>query len=235
MHFTTLPSILLDKSSLSPEISAIEPQSLMSLCSWWERTHAKTVPLPHICHEFTSPDKLLTSYMAPPMQYNFARLAADMLETAHSDGDMVEVEHAVHDTGRSIGLVGISLGVLFILFTIAFISCMKRKKTVLTDHVHPHHSVDTQVRITLGTGRHTREEDIPPAYSLVVRVKEEEDQDLPTYLQAVGGHHDTSGEVEGDIESAGEKEEKEEVSEYNQSSSYIHVNHGAADIHDDYK
>jgi len=229
MHFTTLPSILLDKSSLSPKISTIEPQSLMSLCSWWERTHAKTVPLPHICHEFTSPDKLLTSYMAPPMQYNFVRLAANMLETAHSDGDMVEVEHAVHGTGRRIGLVGISLGVLFILFTIAFISCMKRKKTVLTDHVYPHPSVDTQVIVTLGPGRATREEDIPPAYSLVVRVKEEEDQDLPTYVQAVGGHHDISGEVEGGIESAGDTEEKEEGSEYNRNSS---DNHGAADIRD---
>jgi len=216
MHFTTLPSILLDKSSLSPKISTIEPQSLMSLCSWWERTHAKTVPLPHICHEFTSPDKLLTSYMAPPMQYNFVRLAANMLETAHSDGDMVEVEHAVHGTGRRIGLVGISLGVLFILFTIAFISCMKRKKTVLTDHVYPHPSVDTQVIVTLGPGRATREEDIPPAYSLVVRVKEEEDQDLPTYLQAVGGG----------MESARDTEEKEECSEYNRNCS---DNHGAAD------
>jgi len=215
MHFTTLPSILLDKSSLSPKISTIEPQSLMSLCSWWERTHAKTVPLPHICHEFTSPDKLLTSYMAPPMQYNFVRLAANMLETAHSDGDMVEVEHAVHGTGRRIGLVGISLGVLFILFTIAFISCMKRKKTVLTDHVYPHPSIDTQVRVTLGTGRATIEDDIPPAYSFVVRVKEEEDQDLPTYLQAIGEGIDT--------------EEKEEGSEYNRNSS---DNHGAADIRD---
>jgi len=82
MHFTTFPSILPDKSALSPKISLIQPQSLMSLCSWWERTHAKADPLPHICHEFTSPDMLLTSYMAPPMQYNFARLAADMLETA---------------------------------------------------------------------------------------------------------------------------------------------------------
>jgi len=211
MHFTTLPSILLDKSSLSPEISAIEPHSLMSLCSWWERTHAKTVPLPHICHEFTSPDKLLTSYMAPPMQYNFARLAADMLETAHGAGDdMVEaVEHAVDGTGRSLGLVGISLGVLFILFTIAAISCMQRRKTVLTDLVYPHHSADRQVIITLGTGRGAREEDIPPDYSLVVRMKEEEeDQDLPTYIQAEGGHLNISGAVERIDESTGGKEEE---------------------------
>jgi len=219
MHFTTLPSILLDKSSLSPEISAIEPHSLMSLCSWWERTHAKTVPLPHICHEFTSPDKLLTSYMAPPMQYNFARLAADMLETAHGAGDdMVEaVEHAVDGTGRSLGLVGISLGVLFILFTIAAISCMQRRKIVLTDHVYPHHSTDTQVIITLGTGRGDREEDIPPDYSLVVRMKEEEDQDLPTYIQAVGEHLNISGAVEGVIQSTGGKEEEYDEDGNNQT------------------
>jgi len=209
MHITTLPSILPDKSHLTPEIPATQPESLMSLCSWWERTHAKADPLPHICHEFTSPDKLLTSYMAPPMQYNFARLAADMLETAHGAGDdMVEaVEHAVDGTGRSIGLVGISLGVLFILFTIASISCMQRRKTVLTHNVYPQSCVDTEVIITLGTGRGAREEDIPPDYSLVVRMKEEEDQDLPTYIQALDGHL-SSGAVEGVIQSTGGKEKE---------------------------
>merc|ERR1712129_237024 len=120
-----------------------------------------------------------------------------------------------HGTGRRIGLVGISLGVLFILFTIAFISCMKRKKTVLTDHMYPHPSIDTQVRVTLGTARATREEDIPPAYSLVVTVKEDEDQDLPTYLEAVGGGVERAGGNEG--------------SEHNRNSS---DNPGAIDLHD---
>jgi len=122
---------------------------------------------------------------------------------------MVEaVEHAVDGAGRSLGLVGISLGVLFILFTIAAISCMQRRKTVLTDLVYPHHNADTQVIITLGTGRVAREEDIPPDYSLVVRMKEEEDQDLPTYIQAEGGHLNISGAVERIDESTGGKEEE---------------------------
>jgi len=218
MPLTTLPSIFPDKSVLSHKISATQPKSLMTLCSWWERTHAKADPLPHICHEFTSPDKLLTSYMAPPRQYNFVELASDMLDTSNSagDNDMVEaVEHAVDTTGRSIGLVGISLGVLFILFIIAFISCIKRRKTVQTDHVYPHPSIDRQVIVTLGTSRGAREEDIPPDYSQVVTMKEEEDQDLPSYIQAVEGHH--SSAFEGIIDSKGEKEE---ISEYDKDDNH---------------
>jgi len=217
MPFTTLPSIFPDESVLSQKISATQPKSLMTLCSWWERTHAKADPLPHICHEFTSPDKLLTGYMAPPRQYNFVGIASDMLDTnSAGDKDMVEaVEHAVDTTGRSIGLVGISLGVLFILFIIAFISCIKRRKTVQTDHVYPHPSIDRQVIVTLGTSRGTREEDIPPDYTQVVRMKEEEDQDLPSYMQAVEGHH--SSAVEGIIDSKGEKEE---ISEYDKDNNH---------------
>jgi len=218
MPLTTLPSIFPDKSVLSQKISETQPKSLMTLCSWWERTHAKADPLPHICHEFTSPDKLLTSYMAPPRQYNFVELASDMLDTSNSagDNDMVEaVEHAVDTTGRSIGLVGISLGVLFILFIIAFISCIKRRKTVQTDHVYPHPSIDRQVIVTLGTSRGAREEDIPPDYSQVVTMKEEEDQDLPSYIQAVEGHH--SSAFEGIIDSKGEKEE---ISEYDKDDNH---------------
>ena len=120
-------------SSLSPVIPTVQPQSLSSLCSWWESTHAKDDPLPQICHEYTSPDKLLTGYVAPPMQYNFARVASGMFmeSTKQSlDREIIPVEHVAHGAARSIGLIGISLGVLFIIFIVEFISCMKRRKSV---------------------------------------------------------------------------------------------------------
>ena len=127
----TSASPLLSKpsSSLSPVIPSVPPQSLSSLCSWWERTHSKAVPLPHICHEYTSPDKLLTGYVAPPMQYNFARVASGML-LDNGKRDILPVEHVTHGAGRSIGLAGVGIGVLFILLIIIFISCMRRRKTV---------------------------------------------------------------------------------------------------------
>ena len=129
MHFTSLPSILPDDSTLSPNVPFVQPQSLSSLCSWWESTHAKDAPLPQICHEYTSPDKLLTGYVAPPMQYNFARVASGMI-LDNGKRDILAVEHATHGAGRSIGLAGVGIGVLFILLIIAFISCMKRRKAV---------------------------------------------------------------------------------------------------------
>ena len=130
MPYTTASPLLSNPSPLlSPVIPTVPPQSLSSLCSWWESTHAKDVPLPHICHEYTSPDKLLNGYVAPPMQYNFARVASGMI-LDNGKRDILPVEHATHGAGRSIGLAGVGIGVLFILLIIAFISCMRRRKTV---------------------------------------------------------------------------------------------------------
>ena len=42
--------------------------------------------------------------------------------------DVVDVEQSVHSVGRSIGLVGIGLGVLVMLLIIAFITCLRRRK-----------------------------------------------------------------------------------------------------------
>eukprot|EP00090_Calanus_glacialis_P014515 TRINITY_DN23318_c0_g1_i7.p1 TRINITY_DN23318_c0_g1~~TRINITY_DN23318_c0_g1_i7.p1 ORF type:complete len:191 (-),score=34.58 TRINITY_DN23318_c0_g1_i7:471-1043(-) len=189
MHFTSLPSILPDDSTLSPNVPFVQPQSLSSLCSWWESTHAKDGPLPQICHEYTSPDKLLTGYVAPPMQYNFARVASGMfLESSKQSlaRDIIPVEHVAHGAARSIGLIGISLGVLFIIFIIAFISCIKRRKTVQTFVQDDHRSA--QVIFRLDEMSQRRKEDIPPDYNTVVKMREEDDEDLPSYTQAVEGY-----------------------------------------------
>jgi len=188
MHFTSLAPILTVESTPSPNVPTVQPQSLGSLCSWWESTHAKDDPLPQICHEYTSPDKLLTGYVAPPMQYNFARVASGMfLESTNQrlDRDIVPVEHIAHGAARSIGLIGISLGVLFIIFIIAFISCMKRRKTVQNFEQEEHRSAQGFIR--LDQESHIRKGDIPPDYNTVVKMKEEEDEDLPSYKQAVEG------------------------------------------------
>ena len=177
MHFTSLHSILPDNSTPSPNVPSVQPQSLSSLCFWWESTHAKDAPLPQICHEYTSPDKLLTGYVAPPMQYNFARVASGMfLESTKQNlaRDIIPVEHVAHGAARSIGLIGISLGVLFIIFIITFISCIKRRKTVqafVQDDLR-----NTQTVFNLDGMNQRRKEDTPPDYNTVVNIQEEEDE-----------------------------------------------------------
>jgi len=187
----------------SPLLSSIHPQSLSTLCSWWESTHS-TLPLPHMCHQYTSPDKLVTGYVAPPRQYNFARVASDMFQASNHDSverDMmpVSVPHAAHGAGRTISLIGISLGVLFILFIITFITCIKRRKNMMT-HLH-RDSRNTQVVFTLETFNTDRRKDFPPDYNSVVRMREEEG--LPSYSQAVSGNFSVQVISESKVDTTG--------------------------------
>ena len=129
---------MLYTSALLPTHSSphIRHQSLLSLCSWWGSTHEQTDPLPHICYQYTSPDKLHTGLIAPPLEYNFPIVASDMLtDKVASDNDVDDdasdgVGHAVNWLGRSLGLLGLVLGVVLLLFIIAFLSCMRRRKVV---------------------------------------------------------------------------------------------------------
>ena len=63
------------------------------------------------------------------MQYKFARVASGRL-LHNGKRENLPVDHGTYGAWRSIGLAGDGLGVLFILLIIAFISCMKRRKTV---------------------------------------------------------------------------------------------------------
>ena len=52
MPFTSLSPLLSNPSSpLFSVMPTVQPQSLSSLCSWWESTHAKNAPLPNICED----------------------------------------------------------------------------------------------------------------------------------------------------------------------------------------
>merc|ERR1712200_228659 len=117
-----------------------------------------------------------------------------MLATSQSQGiksDIMPVEHALHGTARSLGLVGISVGVLFMLLIIAAISCIRRRKTLLPDasilsHAPPVLTVQTQAS----------KEDSPPDYTMVLRMKEEEEENLPSYRQAVARQHSDQEDTE---------------------------------------
>merc|ERR1719376_2020187 len=115
--------------------------------------------------------------------------------------DNMPVEHALHGTARSLGLVGISVGVLFMLLIIAAISCIRRRKTMLPDTSILSHTQASK-------------EDSPPDYTMVLRMKEEEEENLPSYRQAVARQHSDKEEAETkehrlEIESIGEHQNSE--------------------------
>jgi len=210
MSLTKLPSSISNSPVNVQRMPELQSESLYSLCRWWESTHTQDDPLPHICHEFTSPDKLLSSPMAPPMQYNFARVASGMLGTHRAvHADSMPVEHALHGAGRSLGLVGISLGVLFILLIIAAISCIRRRKTLAIDPDLSAPHTHTVIRVQAG-----KEDSPPPDYSTVIRIKEEEEEEyLPSYRQAVASHIISGSEEKGDMERIGDIEKPKGMSD----------------------
>jgi len=190
MQFTSPTPLLYHSSTKTP---SIRHQSLLSLCSWWESTHTQEEPLPHICYQFTSPQKLHTGRIAPPMEFNFARVASDML-LDRGDGeheaakDVVDVEQSVHSVGRSIGLVGIGLGVLVMLLIIAFITCLRRRKIVQSFEEEFHRGAQVVLSVT-----DSRRLDTPPAYNLVVRDTLEQEgveEEPPSYAYALGQETD---------------------------------------------
>ena len=128
-HYSTFSTISQQSSTISPF-----PKSLSSLCLLWEQTHhnnEKHSLMPNICHQFTSPDKLLTGHLSPPGQYSFTRVASDMFQGSSSRSALpMSVLPAAQGVGRSVGLAGVGLGVLTILFIVIYVTCMKRKKNI---------------------------------------------------------------------------------------------------------
>jgi hypothetical protein len=91
-------------------------------------------------------------------------------------------------TGRSISLIGILGGVLFILLIVAFITCLRRRKRW--------HSGSRDAEAELGqqlqqlhqlrsSHQLLQAREAPPDYTTVCKQKEEEEGGLPSYSQAV--------------------------------------------------
>merc|ERR1719187_1517707 len=95
------------------------------------------------------------------------------------------------------------------LLIIAAISCLRRRKTLVPDisilsHTHTVLTVQTQAS----------KEDSPPDYTMVLRMKEEEEENLPSYRQVVAKEHSHREDAETkehtvEIESIGEHQDSE--------------------------
>jgi len=161
-------------------------ETLSSLCGWWADT--KQDPLPSICHQFVS-ERLIDHVWSrvPTQLYNLQSVKP--LYRHHPS--TTESLSSPFGTGRSISIIGILGGVLFILLIVALITCLRRRKrcsSSVDSHTEDLHHVHTlhQVRVSQHLlGLASRE--APPDYSTVVKQKEEEEEaGLPSYSQAVG-------------------------------------------------
>jgi len=131
MQIQTSPPPPLPVNFLVPEhqISSTAPpasnrvETLSSLCQWWGDT--KQEPLPSICHQFVSPDKLDGRWAVVPPQF-YSHGHNQLIRTHQAPS--ANLVSTPFGTGRSISLIGILGGVLFILLIVAFFTCIRRRK-----------------------------------------------------------------------------------------------------------
>jgi len=170
--------------------------TLIQLCRLWPHLHRGSPhsdPPPY-CRDFLNSVYLSESnldHRLPSGQYSdsYSRYPGERV---------VGLDTVEHFTGRSLSLIGVLGGILFILLMIAFASCIKHRKR-LRDEEENGLSFDTlssQLR-QLHQARASQHllsmlqnlPELPPApppdYATVVKEKEEE-EDLPSYFQATG-------------------------------------------------
>jgi len=193
MQIQTSPPPPLPVNFLVPEhqISSTAPpasnrvETLSSLCQWWGDT--KKEPLPSICHQFVSPDKLDGRWAVVPPQF-YSHGHNQLIRTHQAPS--ANLVSTPFGTGRSISLIGILGGVLFILLIVAFITCIRRRKRYAGSvrdaendgdflaHIHQLQQLRSSHQL-LGA------REAPPDYTTVCKQKEEEESGLPSYSQAV--------------------------------------------------
>ena len=142
-------------SSPPPPPSNSQAETLSSLCDWWMNT--KEEALPGICHWFIHPGGNQRGSTD-----RFSRNRPVNISSFSNVGVSV-MEHPVHS---SISIIFILGGVFFILLIVAFITCITRRKTI-------------------ERAKKSQKKDHPPDYVAVIKMKTKEDEDLPSYSEAI--------------------------------------------------
>jgi len=181
-----------------------QAQTLGSLCHWWSKT--KEEPLPAICHQFLQvpPDRLeeLLSAPYPPRSGDFSPVKHSNLHNRlHEHRDTATQDVNPIATGRSISMVGVLGGVLFILLLVACITCIRQQKRYqeqegprdsnLSHHLRYVRQLRASQDLMEQLSYPQQTGDIPPDYSSVVKLGEE--GELPSYSQAVAGGSSARG------------------------------------------
>jgi len=161
-----------------------QAETLSSLCNWWINT--KQDAPPSICHWFGDPEK---NQRGSSLVSNLNQI--QKINSFSSFGypghvDKFSMQQSLHSTG-SISLILILGAILFILLIVAFITCISRKKRLepSSSDDRLNQSLSNHILQMLAISHSATTKDHPPGYVDVVKMKKEEDEELPTYSEAL--------------------------------------------------
>lgn len=192
-----------EEHHVTDESSTVSP-TLVRLCSLWPYIHNSPAPNPpDICQEL--PKSYILNHrdlFRNSIQYHPGFISPSNRRNIVTPGNKMIGIDSVHEltfTGRSFSLMGVLGGVLFILLVIAFITCIRHRKRVRTE-------ADGELDLDIISSRIRRIHQVrtghqllsvlsslpdsppapPPSYDTVQKLKEKEESDLPSYLEAMG-------------------------------------------------
>lgn len=164
-----------------------------TFCRWLMSSKVEVGgPLSGICHWFTHPEKPLYRTRGHVSTHGqVTRLDHDAMETVHRTGVMSHIHEST-----SISIIMILATVLFILLITAFVTCIIRKKR------QPQTSVESHMISSVPVSSIMVRKDKPPDYNSVIRQKEMEENELPSYNQAISqtdSHTESQTDSDSDI------------------------------------
>jgi len=176
--------------------SHTQAETLSSLCNWWMTT--KEEALPGICHWFLHPHKNQPRFSLS-FQQNQSLSNSSFSSIGYSGNvNMLDMDHPIHSTA-SISLILIIGGGFFILLVGCFITCITRKKRVQNpneDEFFMNQRVSEHIQMRIRA--RSQKKDQPPNYVSVVKMKEEEDEELPSYSEAINTEAEISEVTKAD-------------------------------------
>lgn len=186
-------------STVSP--MAAHSETLLQLCRLWPHIHKSPPPEPP---PFCA-DILRNFYHNNPSVYDDRFLQNYGTLRNSETGERVvgiDVMDNLHFSGRSLSLIGVLGGVLFILLMIAFVTCIKHRKrlrdeegdglnldAISTQLRHLNQARASQHLLSMLGALPDLQVSPPPDYETVVKQREKEQEEwenLPTYSEAIG-------------------------------------------------
>jgi len=156
-----------------------------TFCKWLMSSKVKVGgPLSGICHWFTSPERSTerrnSRYNILTHRHDLSRHEYDIMSSSTGPQRTSTYSGLSHiNESTSISIIMILATVLFILIITAFVTCIIRKKR------RPQHQPGPRSHAAVPMSGVMVRKDKPPDYNSVIMMKEREDEELPTYCQAV--------------------------------------------------
>jgi len=175
-----------------------------TFCKWLMSSKVKVGgPLSGICHWFTSPERNTerrnSQYNILTHRHDLSRHEFDIMSSSGPQRTSTYSSSHINES-TSISIIMILATVLFILLITAFVTCIIRKKR------RPQHQPSQRSTAAAPMSGVVVRKDKPPDYNSVIIMKEREDEELPTYIQAVS----SVAEVIGSDEAHGDPSERTE-------------------------